>query len=90
MPETVPCPKCSGSGRVALPEHLREVLKYLQVHGPQNASRLHRRLPAYATRGRTAINNALTSLEEFGLVTRSQERFGDGFLWAATRPEETT
>ncbi len=85
---TMPCTKCAGHGRIPLPPHLQAILKYLQTHGPQSASALYRKLPEATKGGRSAMNNALGSLEAQGLARRSGERFGEGFIWTAIEPGE--
>lgn len=76
-PDTMPCRRCGGCGRVDLPEELQATLDVVRA-GPITA-----RMLSKAMRGRssTAANNRLEDLRALGFVTRAQY---DGKAWLYT------
>lgn len=77
-PDTMPCRRCSGCGRVDLPEELQATLDVVRA-GPITA-----RMLSKAMRGRspTAANNRLEDLRALGFVTRAQH--GKAWFYTAS------
>ena len=70
QPLTQTCPHCLGKGRIKIAARLNKIHQRLSKRGPSTATQLHQ---AYKfTVGVTAINNALETLRDAGLVKRWQ------------------
>ena len=73
------CPKCDGSGEIALFPELAEVYNCLRKAGAQSAPQLLKRIKAKVHP--TAMNQRLERLRRLGLVERT--RMGREWQYAA-------
>ena len=67
----VPCDHCGGTGKVLLSAVLFRVLESVTA-GHRTAKEVSAHLSGTETVGKTAINNRLEELREYGLLTRKK------------------
>lgn len=82
MTQLIDCPKCEGSGKMELPEHLKTTLSCFKGAESIIADDLHRKFPRITV---NAINNRLLELHTLGFLLRKRM----GKFWLYSRASET-
>ena len=83
----VPCDHCGGTGKVLLSAVLFRVVEAVTA-GHRTAKEVSDHLSGTETVGKTAINNRLEELREYGLLTR--KKVGRFYVYDVVKGEEKT
>lgn len=62
-----PCPKCKGTGQLALPEHLTETYGIIKKHGPLTVVQIRAKIATVISI--TGVGQRVTDLINAGLVS---------------------
>lgn len=81
----IPCPKCSGSGRVPLPTHLQAILEYIEINPFSTPNQT--RMAIFPNDKPSAVCNRFAALEELGLIMAEQVPTGRVQYQWATRAQ---